>query len=260
MKNSALWRGIIPIAAVLWYGATVPRAFAALPGGTLDPALISKYQAPLVIPPAMPPTATLTGPTNGPIDYYEIAVRQFQQQILPPGLPVTTVWSYGSVDSPRDRSTTRPSPSRRAGGPRCGSSGSTTSWTPSRPVPAPPPSGRPDAALGQPARRRPRPGLRADVHEHARAATPGPVPIVTHLHGGHSAEESDGFAEAWYLPARDRHPRRLRHAWARCYAEFKAKAAGGTGAQAWTPGTAVFQYDERPARRRRSGTTTTRSA
>ena len=29
----------------------------------------------------------------------------------------------------------------------------------------------------------------------------GPVPIVVHLHGGHNTEESDGFTEAWYLPA-----------------------------------------------------------
>jgi bilirubin oxidase len=28
----------------------------------------------------------------------------------------------------------------------------------------------------------------------------GPVPIITHLHGGHSNPESDGFPEAWYLP------------------------------------------------------------
>ena len=31
------------------------------------------------------------------IDYYEIAVRQFQQQILPAPLPRTTVWGYGPV-------------------------------------------------------------------------------------------------------------------------------------------------------------------
>ena len=47
------------------------------------------------------------------------------------------------------------------------------------------------------------------------ASTPepytGPVPIVTHLHGGHNAQESDGYAEAWYLPAANEHPRRLRH-------------------------------------------------
>src|SRR6185369_4173732 len=28
----------------------------------------------------------------------------------------------------------------------------------------------------------------------------GPVPLVTHLHGGHVAPESDGFPEAWFLP------------------------------------------------------------
>jgi spore coat protein A, manganese oxidase len=30
-------------------------------------------------------------------DYYESAVRQFTQQILPNTLPPTTVWGYGAV-------------------------------------------------------------------------------------------------------------------------------------------------------------------
>ena len=68
------------------------RAFAAIPGGTLDPATISKYQMPLIIPPAMPRTSKVKIPGgNKNIDYYEIAVRQFQQQILPTGMPLTTV-------------------------------------------------------------------------------------------------------------------------------------------------------------------------
>src|SRR6188474_1112580 len=68
---------------------------------TLDPGTIPKYQLPLVIPPAMPRTAKLRAPGgNKSIDYYEIAVRQFSQQILPPGLPPTTVWGYGSVNHP----------------------------------------------------------------------------------------------------------------------------------------------------------------
>ena len=34
-----------------------------------------------------------------------------------------------------------------------------------------------------------------------RVAIPGPVPIVTHVHGAVSVgDESDGYAEAWYLP------------------------------------------------------------
>src|SRR6266508_3682221 len=72
-------------------------AFAArpLPGGTLDPLTIPKYVTPLTIPPEMPATSTVGG-----IKYYEIAVRQFQQQVLPSSLPATTVWSYGSVNHP----------------------------------------------------------------------------------------------------------------------------------------------------------------
>ena len=60
---------------------TVPKAFAAIPGGSLDPNKVPKYQQPLIIPPEMP-RSTTDPPVN-----YQIAVRQFQQQILPPGLP-----------------------------------------------------------------------------------------------------------------------------------------------------------------------------
>src|SRR6266545_2450193 len=33
------------------------------------------------------------------VDYYEISMKQFAQQILPAGLPATTVWGYGAVKS-----------------------------------------------------------------------------------------------------------------------------------------------------------------
>jgi len=79
-----------------------------LPGGTLDPLTIPKYVTPLVIPPVMNNTGTAND--------YDIAVRQFQQQILPGGiwntingradnLPPTTVWSYGPDADPRPDST-----------------------------------------------------------------------------------------------------------------------------------------------------------
>jgi hypothetical protein len=70
-----------------------------LPGGSLDPTSIPKYQQPLVIPPAMPRTLL---PRRGQekVDYYEIALRQFSQQVLPPGFPATTVWGYGSLAAP----------------------------------------------------------------------------------------------------------------------------------------------------------------
>lgn len=63
----------------------------AIPGGSLVPGLIPKYQMPLIIPPAMPRTSKIVHRGGKNIDYYEIAVRQFQQQILPAGMPATTV-------------------------------------------------------------------------------------------------------------------------------------------------------------------------
>jgi FtsP/CotA-like multicopper oxidase with cupredoxin domain len=77
-----------------------------VPGGSLDPLTIPKYVTPLVIPPVMNNTGTAND--------YDIAVRQFKQQILPGGLwatlpgctgqncafPATTVWSYGPAADP----------------------------------------------------------------------------------------------------------------------------------------------------------------
>src|ERR1051325_9910817 len=68
--------------------------------GTLDAASIEKYQSALMIPPVMPRTSKLVDKKAKNIDYYEIGVRQFQQQILPVGMPSTTVWGYGSVNHP----------------------------------------------------------------------------------------------------------------------------------------------------------------
>jgi bilirubin oxidase len=67
-----------------------------IPGGSLSPGDVDKYVAQLVKPPAMPPS----GGSNRNRDKYRIGVRQFSQQILTGDLPATTVWSYGSVDSP----------------------------------------------------------------------------------------------------------------------------------------------------------------
>jgi spore coat protein A len=81
-----------------------PGQAAPLPGGTLDPTTIPKYVIPLVYPPVMK--------NNGQNrNDYHIALRQFQQQILPGGpwnavsgrednFPATTVWSYGPAYDP----------------------------------------------------------------------------------------------------------------------------------------------------------------
>ncbi len=88
---------------IVWYAATefgwVQRAVAAIPGRTLDPGSIDKFVTPLLIPPVMPRADVLTQRGGKPIDVYEISMKQFSQQILPDGMPPTTVWGYGAVRS-----------------------------------------------------------------------------------------------------------------------------------------------------------------
>jgi len=203
-----------------------------LPGGTLDPTTIPKYQQPLVIPPVMPPT----GKVNG-ADYYEIAVRQFSQPILPPGFPATTVWSYGSVNHPGTFNypafTIEAKTNKRVrvkwindlkdgyGNylPHLVPVDQTLHW-------ANPPGG----TAGR--------DSRTTVQERYT----GPVPIITHLHGGDGTrEEFDGFPEAWYLPAASNIPAGYALVGS-MYEAFKAKAEARLG-QPWDPGTAVFEYD-----------------
>jgi bilirubin oxidase len=183
----------------------------------------------------MPP---LSGVGKGSIDRYAIAVRQFRQQILPAGMPATTVWSYGSaphrgtfnypaftIEARVDRPVRVTWINDLVDGngrylPHLLPVDPTLHW-------ANPPGGTDGR----------------DMHP-TFTSTPGPytgpVPIVTHLHGGHSAEESDGYAEAWYLP----HANNIPAGYARIgsfYEEFKAKFEAKWH-QAWPPGTAVFQY------------------
>ena len=69
-------------------------------------------------------------------------------------------------------------------------------------LPAASVAGRSNAALGESTWR-----LGGSRHARLRSGRyRGPVPIVTHLHGGHSPDESDGYPEAWYLPAANNIP------------------------------------------------------
>jgi len=223
---------------VLPWQLTVQRALAQVPGGTLPPGSIPKYVTPLVIPPAMPRTAKLQVPGgNKNIDYYEIAVRQFEQHILPQsmGLP-TTVWSYGSVTSPG--SFNYPAFTIEA------------KWT--APVRVKWINQLVDTngnylphilPIDQTLHWANPPGGPGGTDEEAFDPTPyqGPVPIVTHLHGGHSGQESDGFPEAWFLPAAKNIPAGYATVGSH-YDTFKAEAEALYG-QPWEPGSAVFQYD-----------------
>jgi spore coat protein A len=177
----------------------VRRAFAQIPGGTLPPGDVGKYVLPLVKPPAMPPSKVLNK-----IDLYRIGVRQFSQRILSPPHPETTVWSYGSVDYPGTvpqggtfnypaftiEANWNRNVSVEWGNDLVDGNGMylphllpvdpTLHW-------ANPPGGR------QGRDSRPQFGSTPGPYR-------GPVPIVTHVHGAHTTEESDGYAEAWYLP------------------------------------------------------------
>jgi spore coat protein A len=222
-----------------WHLRLSPALAEPLPGGTLDPLEILKFQTPLVIPPAMPRTRKLNSRTGGAIDYYEIAVRQFQQQILPAPHPVTTVWSYGSVNHPgtfnypaftvearwqspvRVRWVNDLVDSNQNFLPHLLPVDPTLHW-------ANPPGGR-DGRDTRP------------TFTDTPGPYTGPVPIVTHLHGSAGVgDESDGYAEAWYLPkAANIDPGFAKvGTW---YKYFRNKAQRNFG-QAWTPGTAVFQY------------------
>ncbi len=203
----------------------------------LDPAAVPKYVTPLVVPPAMPFTSTVSEGGHL-VRFYEIAVRQFQQQVLPVGLPATTVWSYGSVNHPAtfnypaftvEAGADAPVRVRWSNELVDGSGDFLPHLLPVDPTLhwANPPGG----IQGRDAR---------PTFSSTPGPYTGPVPLVTHLHGGHSTEESDGFAEAWYLPQARNIGDHAR--FGTQYQPFRTEFQARHGV-AWTPGNAVFQYD-----------------
>ena len=226
--------GVVAVRAV----APTARRFivsGALPGG-VDPSGIPKYTMPLVIPPAMPKSSAHSKPG---VDFYEIAVRQFRQQILPAGYPMTTVWSYGAVAYPAtfnypaftiEATYNKPVRVNWINGlvnkngkylPHLLPVDQTLHW-------ANPPGGIDGRDMRPTFTSTPGPYI-------------GPVPMVTHLHGAVGVgDESDGYAEAWFLPAATNIPAGFATVgtW---YNTFRAKFKTKFG-QGWNPGTAVFQY------------------
>lgn len=201
----------VSIAAGGAYAAPLPGD----PATPLDPTSIPKYVTPLVIPPVMK--------NNGKTDKYDIAVRQFRQQILPGGIwntingradafPPTPVWSYGPNADPTP--SVAPDPASQFNYPAYTvetrsnvrvnvrwindlvdhSTGDclshllpvdqTLHWA------NPPATG---CMMGDP--------NRTDCATDRPEPYTGPVPIVTHVHGAHVDPHSDGFPEAWWLPA-----------------------------------------------------------
>ena len=227
--------GIVTGSAVLVPSALrAGSALAAVPGGTLDPATIPKYVTPLFIPPAMPRDIAV----DNAVDCYTVAARRFRQQILPAGLPVTTVFGYGSpntsgtfhypaftIEARANRSVRVDWVNQLVDGsgrflPHLLPVDPTLHW-------ANPPGGN--------SGRDTRPEF---------SSTPGPyrgpVHIVTHLHGGHSREEADGYPEAWYLPAAGNIPGGFATVGS-FYDRFRAEYHDRTGGS-WDRGAATFQY------------------
>ena len=189
---------------ILFAGNAYQVLAAPLPGGTLDPILIPKYVTHLVIPPVMKQTAS--GPDQ--TDDYAISVRQFKQQILPSGFPATKVWGYGPEADPTP--TVAPDPNSQFNYPSY-----TIETTADRRVNVRWINGLMDTKGNF------LPHL-LPVDQTLHWANPsqdclhgsgtdcmgknperyrGPVPMVPHVHGAHVDPHSDGYSEAWWLPA-----------------------------------------------------------
>ena len=208
---------------------------AQIPGGSLDPNTVPKFRAPLFVPPVMPRKAVLNGPGNSKIDYYEVAERQFAQQILPSGLPATTVWGYGAPQDPSSfhyPSATLEARHKRALRVKwinqlCDANGNylphllpvdqTLHW-------ANPPGVRDSKGT--------------DQNRYL-----GPVPMIPHVHGAETSQESDGYPEAWTLPAAVNIP--LSFFRTGTYYDLN-KGTSPLGAQ-WSPGDMVFEYPNEQA-------------
>ncbi|UCD51716.1 MAG: multicopper oxidase domain-containing protein [Phycisphaerales bacterium] len=235
--------GVFLMCVMVSIGSIQDLRAAAIPGGTLDPTSIPKYQSPLIIPPAMPRTSEITGSADEAIDYYEIAVRQFQQEILPASMGLsTTVWSYGSVNHP----------GAVAEGGTFNYPALTIEATHSKPVRVKWINDLVDEQghylshilpVDQTLHWTNPPGGLADRDKRGKdpAVYLGPVPIVTHVHGAHTHQESDGYPEAWFLPAAVDIP--ASHAVAgTLYADYNVDFQRRHDATPWESGTATYQY------------------
>jgi bilirubin oxidase len=192
------------VAALIPAAATVSGLAA---GDPIDPNSIPKYVDPLVIPPVMVPF----GSGAGPVVNYRIAVRQFEQQVLPSqgyqgdpelAFPETTVWGYGRFGDPLPGAGLASSFNYPAFTveTRTNQRVRVTWYNQLVSGPPGPPNFLPHLfAVDQTLHWANPPGPR-DSHGEDPEPYLGPVPIVTHLHGAHVPSISDGHPEAWYLP------------------------------------------------------------
>lgn len=190
--------GVAAGAAVALGGPTLltRRASAAANTAVIPVTSIPKYVTPLFILPAMPKAETRSG-TN-----ISVTARRFQQQVLPEGMPMTTVQGFGATNDPRtnrapgytlETTVNRLSRVTWINGlmdsrgnflPQLFPVDPTIHWSN-------PPGGVDGRDTSPPFSSTPEPYR-------------GPHTLIVHHHGAHDFQESDGYPEAWYLPnARD---------------------------------------------------------
>jgi len=230
LNNQKVLLGVLmlsPILAGIQTASAVP-----LDGGTLDPMTIPKYVTPLVIPPVMN--------NSGTANDYDIAIRQFKQQILPGGIwntlngrtdafPATTIWSYGPAADPLPDSTglggafgVAPAPNSQFNYPAYTMENEsdvsiTVDWMNELTTNAwgtLPPGSSNDAlphlfAVDQslhwanPLADCDSGEIRTNCASENGTPYTGPVPSIVHVHGAHVGGASDGYTEAWWLPNAD---------------------------------------------------------
>ena len=161
---------------------TVAVGVTALPQARGEPAaLLSAVAHPKFVQPLPNPLAPGFVWTQDPgsPNHYEIGAYQVRQSVLGPGFPDTTVWGYGNN---LDRTQPATYPGRtfqvQKGTPI------TVTWTnnliDAEGTPLPPLT-TPDPSV-----------------EHAMTTTG--VPLVAHVHGGHTESVSDGLPDFWFTP------------------------------------------------------------
>ena len=69
---------------------------------------------------------------------------------------------------------------------------------------------------------------------------------MTHLHGAHAYEDSDGYPEAWYLPLAKNIPKGYASVGSKYY-QYKEEAQARAGV-AWTSRDGPVRVQQRPAR------------
>ncbi|MGV8906623.1 MAG: Ig-like domain-containing protein [Acetobacterium sp.] len=209
----------------------------------IDPTTIPQFTTPLLIPWAMPKSVDPN--TAAPVaDYYEIAMRQFSQQMLPTtdslgnptGFPTSVVWGYGS-NNKADINAVDHAPSLTVEA--MANVPSRIKWSNelvdanNNYLPHILPNDQTIEAFPTDIT-----GTGNLKTLASQSSYVGPVPITTHVHGAHVIGYSDGYPESWYMPAADNIPAGITTV-GPSYVAYKAAAQ--SGAQ-WTTGNSVFDY------------------